>query len=148
LDLDITLTNFKLPIPDDLAKKNLVIEISNTKNGLKQLKTYYSATLKVRLFENHGELKVFTTQVDEHNIGRKKEVALPKCYIKVYQKQKNGTVKFFKDGYTDLRGRFEYAILSGTSIQDVERFAILVQSEEYGSLTKEAVPPSGINKAF
>ena len=25
---------------------------------------------------------------------------------------KNGTVRFFKDGYTDLRGRFDYASLN------------------------------------
>lgn len=53
------MTNFKYPIPDDLAKKNLVIEISNAPSGIKQLKTYYSADLKVRVIENFGELKVF-----------------------------------------------------------------------------------------
>jgi hypothetical protein len=55
-------------------------------------------------------------------------------------------VKFFKDGYTDLRGRFDYATLSGTSIGDIERFAIFIGHDEYGSMMKEASPPSGGNK--
>jgi hypothetical protein len=53
---------------------------------------------------------------------------------------------FFKDGYTDLRGRFDYGQLSGTSISDVEKFAIFVHNEEHGSLIKEAKPPSGASK--
>ena len=57
-------------------------------------------------------------------------------------------MKFFKDGYTDLRGRFEYAVLSGMSISDVEKFAIFVSHETYGSLTKEAATPSGTQKTI
>ena len=37
---------------------------------------------------------------------------LPKSYVKVYARLKNGTVRFYKDGYTDLRGRFDYASLN------------------------------------
>lgn len=53
------MTNFLFPIPDELAKKNLLIEVSNVENGIKKIKTYYSAVLRVRLIENFGELKVF-----------------------------------------------------------------------------------------
>jgi len=62
---------------------------------------------------------------------------LPGSYVKVYS-QKQGMVVFFKDGYTDLSGRFDYGKLSGTSVQDVEKFAILVENKDYGSLIKEA----------
>lgn len=72
---------------------------------------------------------------------------LPKTYVKVYQRKKgSGEVLFFKDGYTDLRGRFDYGQLSGTSVADVEKFAIFVASEDYGSLIKEAKPPAGLKK--
>ena len=30
----------------------------------------------------------------------------------MYARLNNGTVRFFKDGYTDLRGRFDYASLN------------------------------------
>lgn len=105
------------------------------------MKTYFSATLKVRVVENFGELKVF---INNNEGGQ--DTPLPKTYVKVYSKKHGGAVTFFKDGYTDLRGRFDYGQLSGTSISDVERFAIFVHNEEHGSLIKEAKPPSGAKK--
>lgn len=141
MSLDETSTTFKFPLPGDLATRNLVIEVSATEaNGIKQMKTYFSATLKVRVVENFGELKVFI-----HNEGGQ-DIPLPKTYVKVYSKKSGGAVTFFKDGYTDLRGRFDYGQLSGTSIADVERFAIFVQNDEHGSLIKEAKPPAGSKK--
>ena len=118
-----------------------MIEVTATEaNGIKQMKTYFSATLKVRIVENFGELKVFI-----HNASGQ-DIPLPKTYVKVYSKKNGGAVAFFKDGYTDLRGRFDYGQLSGTSIADVERFAIFVHNDEHGSLIKEAKPPAGAKK--
>ena len=51
---------------------------------------------------------------------------------------------FFKDGYTDLRGRFDYGQLSGKDISTVEKFSIFIQHEEYGSIVKEAKVPNGV----
>lgn len=139
--VDANQTTFKFPIPADLASRNLVIEVASTENGLKQMKTYFSATLKVRVVENFGELKVFIS-----NEGSQ-DIPLPKTYIKVYSKKiGSGSVQFFKDGYTDLRGRFDYGQLSGTSVADMERFAIFVHNEEHGSLIKEAKSPAGAKK--
>lgn len=80
----------------------MAIEVCNSKSGLKVIKTYFSSKMKVRIFEKFGELKVYFTKENSQ------EVPLPKSYVKVYQRKKNGEVKFFKDGYTDLRGRFDY----------------------------------------
>jgi hypothetical protein len=33
---------------------------------------------------------------------------------------------FYRDGYTDIRGKIEYAQTSGDKLKDVKRFAILV----------------------
>ncbi len=114
ISLDSNQTSFKFPIPSDLSSRNLVIEISAIEaNGVKQMKTYFSATLKVRVIENFGELKVFI-----HNENGQ-DIPLPKTYVKVYSKKAGNSITFFKDGYTDLRGRFDYGQLSGTSIADV-----------------------------
>ena len=51
-------------------------------------------------------------------------------------------MKFYKDGYTDLRGRFDYASLSTGEIENTERFALLVLSEEHGAVIREAAPPA------
>lgn len=39
---------------------------------------------------------------------------LSKVYVKAYMMDKNGVESFYKDGYTDLRGRFDYASLSAS----------------------------------
>ena len=37
---------------------------------------------------------------------------MSKDYVKVYGRAQDGSVKFFKDGYTDLRGKFDYVSLN------------------------------------
>ncbi|MFT5468912.1 MAG: hypothetical protein ACI8UO_004025, partial [Verrucomicrobiales bacterium] len=54
----------------------------------------------------------------------------------------DGSVKFYKDGYTDLRGKFDYASLNTNEIEQVQEFAILVVHDEHGSLVKEVKPPT------
>jgi len=76
--LDSHQTSFKFPLDEKLAKKNLLIEISNAKSGIKLHKTYFSALLRVRLIENFGELKVFVPNPSGQDIP------LPKTYVKVY----------------------------------------------------------------
>ena len=53
----------------------------------------------------------------------------------------NGTVKFHKDGYTDLRGKFDYATVSTPETSPIVKYAILVLSETQGALIREANPP-------
>ena len=109
-------TNISLKLNEDLALRNLIIELHSVEgNSLKNFATYFSATLRVLILENLGELKV-----------TKDDQPLPLAYVKVYSRTKLGQVTFFKDGYTDLRGRFDYGQLSGKDISQVERFAILV----------------------
>ncbi len=50
-------------------------------------------------------------------------------------------MKFYKDGYTDHRGRFDYASVSTPEQQPVGRFAILALSDEQGALIREVAPP-------
>jgi hypothetical protein len=52
--------------------------------------------------------------------------------VKTFAKEKNGNVSFYKDGYTDLRGRFDYASLSTSSIDTIEKFAIFIMSDDLG----------------
>lgn len=54
--------------------------------------------------------------------------------MKAYIKEKNGKESFYKDGYTDLRGRFDYASLSSANLDDASKFSLLITSDEYGTL--------------
>jgi hypothetical protein len=52
---------------------------------------------------------------------------------------------FFKDGYTDLRGRFDYVTKSQSNLSNINKFALFVLSEEHGSIIKEAKKPSSMD---
>jgi len=82
--------------------------------------------------EKYGELRVFNRETDK---------PLSKVYVKVFCKNKSNTEKFYRDGFTDIRGKFEYANASGKSVDDVKKFSILVCDNKCGSSIKEADPP-------
>ena len=109
----------------------MVIEI--TSGDLQKFLTYYSNELKINILEQYGELKV------THAVSGK---ALPMTYVKVfYLKKSNGEATFYRDGYTDIRGKIEYAQTSGDKLKDVKKFAIFVQHDKYGSKIMECDPP-------
>ncbi len=119
-----------LPLPERLHNQNVLIEIEGAGNRRSQ--PYYSNALAVQVIENYGQLRV--TDVKD---GK----PLSTVYVKVYAQLDNGQVQFFKDGYTDLRGRFDYSSLSTNLLDHVSKFAILVLSEEHGAVVREANPP-------
>ena len=89
--------------------------------------------------EKYGQLKVTK---DENS----KQRPLPKIYVKVFTRNNSNQVSFWKDGYTDLRGKFDYAIKSGGGVDNIDKYAILIVSTEYGSQIKEVGPPSKLGK--
>ncbi|MBI5538354.1 MAG: hypothetical protein HY898_36865 [Deltaproteobacteria bacterium] len=123
-------TSMRLELPAEFASSNLVVEVVAA--GMRRSQAYYSSELVVHVIEGYGEVKV------SHRSGG---APIPKAYVKCYARMKNGSVRFYKDGYTDLRGRFDYASLSTSEIDQVERFAILVLTESLGAAIREASPP-------
>ena len=53
----------------------------------------------------------------------------------------DGSVRFHKDGYTDLRGKFDYASLSTSDLDGTTRFSVLIMSDQHGATVKEVQPP-------
>lgn len=108
-----------------------MIEVNSADKQI--FKTFYSSDLKVTILESFGELKV--TQRGSND-------ALSQVYVKVFAQKKNGSGHFFyRDGYTDIRGKFEYAQTAGDKLKDVKKFSILVQDDKLGSMIREADPP-------
>ncbi len=91
----------ELPLPAEFAKANVLVEIVAA--GQRKAQAYHANTLKLTLTENYGRLET------RDSVNNR---AVSKAYVKVYARLKKGTVRFFKDGYTDLRGRFDYASLN------------------------------------
>jgi len=64
----------------------------------------------------------------------KKAAALcRKCHVAVRRpaiRRGDGQIKFYKGGYTEIRGRFDYASLSTNDIETAQRFSILILSDD------------------
>ena len=119
-----------IPLPDDLQKRNMLVEVKGA--GKTRVATYFASDMDVKFTENYGSLKV-ADSVDGKPLG--------KVYVKVYVKLADGSVKFHKDGYTDLRGRFDYASVNTPERQAIQRFAVLILSDDRGAVIREATPP-------
>ena len=118
-------------LPQAFHSSNVMVEIEGA--GVKKSQAYYSNSLSLQVTENYGQVKVTNEKTGKD---------LPKVYVKVYARMRDGSVKFYKDGYTDLRGRFDYASLNTDELTGgVDKFSILVLSETDGAVVREASPP-------
>ena len=117
-------------LPVEFKAKNVMVEAVAA--GVRKTQAYYANTLKVQMIESYGQLVVAHAETGK---------PVPGAYVKVYAKMADGSVKFFKDGYTDLRGRFDYASLNTTELENAQRLAVLVLSDTFGAVVREAPPP-------
>jgi hypothetical protein len=99
---------------------------------LTKSQAYYSNSLAVQVIENDGQVRVTHSGTGQ---------PLPTVYVKGYAQMQDGTVRFFKDGYTDLRGRFEYTSLSTNELDFAQEFSLLILSDDHGAVVREADPP-------
>lgn len=119
-----------IPLPEALLRRNVMVEI--TAGGKTRSLPYYANAMNVRMNENYGQV-----QVTDNATGK----PLSKVYVKTYVRLADGQIKFYKDGYTDHRGRFDYATVSTPERVPPQRFALLVLSEERGAQIREVAPP-------
>ncbi|MGD0090065.1 MAG: hypothetical protein ABSE73_09105, partial [Planctomycetota bacterium] len=121
---------FEFELPKEFQSSNVMVELAA--GGMRKSQAYYAHALALQVIENYGQVKVTSQKTGQ---------PLPKVYVKVYAKMKDGGVQFYKDGYTDLRGRFDYASLSTNELDGVAAFALLLMSESDGAVIREAAPP-------
>lgn len=119
--------NFELP--REYQSRNVLIEVIG--GGKKRSLAVYSNELNTAVSERYGFLTV-------RHAGDNRP--LPATYVKVYALTPSGP-QFYKDGYTDLRGKFDYASVSTSDIGDVLKFSVLVMSDENGATVLEAPAP-------
>jgi len=92
------------------------------------------------IYMNQLDVQLSETQV---RVLRKKEgTPVVKAYVKVYAQTANCPDGiFYKDGYTDLRGRFDYKTVVTNAVDAVTKFGILVKTISNGAdiiyVTKE-----------
>ncbi len=122
--------SFEFDLPGQFENSNVLVELVGA--GITKSQAYYANSLDIQTIEQYGQLRVTEDETKK---------PLSKVYVKVYARKADGSVHFYKDGYSDLRGRFDYASLSNQKLDDVERFAILVMSDVNGAVVREADVP-------
>jgi hypothetical protein len=128
LSADAKQTSFDLP--DEMKNRNLLVEIRG--QDLVRSLPYYANGMNVQIVENFGQLKV--TAADDGRL-------LPQTYVKVYVQNADGSTSFYKDGYTDLRGRFDYATNSSITLEAATKFSLFIQNEKLGTTIRQANIP-------
>eukprot|EP00923_Selenidium_pygospionis_P020584 GHVN01035533.1.p1 GENE.GHVN01035533.1~~GHVN01035533.1.p1 ORF type:complete len:2468 (+),score=417.48 GHVN01035533.1:775-7404(+) len=137
-----------VPIPDQFQNQNVMVEAVG--GGIRVSEALYANNLRVTLAESYGRLEVCSESDNK---------PLSTVYVKVYAQPNSAQMSkgvFYKDGYTDMLGKFDYATLNGTgtspvpfarglgkemSIEGVHKLSILIISETHGAVVREVDPP-------
>ena len=97
--------NTIIDIPKELHNTNVFIRVDSVDdidsiNQVSDNGTFYDNQLIIQIKERYGKIKV---------LSKKDNKPISKAYIKVFAKMKDGYDKheFYKDGYTDIRGKFD-----------------------------------------
>ncbi len=117
-------------LPREMQNKNVLVEIVAGDQTRSQ--PYFAHSLDVQLLEKYGQV-----HVTDEDSGK----PIAKTYVKVYARMMDGSDRFHKDGYTDLRGRFDYVSQSNRTIDGIQKFSILILSEDQGAVIRQADPP-------
>eukprot|EP00497_Spongosphaera_streptacantha_P006050 TRINITY_DN984_c0_g1_i2.p1 TRINITY_DN984_c0_g1~~TRINITY_DN984_c0_g1_i2.p1 ORF type:complete len:556 (-),score=122.18 TRINITY_DN984_c0_g1_i2:178-1845(-) len=114
-----------VPLPKECVGMNTIVELSAP--GFLESQTLFDNRIAVQIAGGSvGEIRVLKSDGTAE--------AVPRAYVKVYAATAaNPDGAFFKDGFTDMRGRFDYRTVSSDSLSDVTRFAVLVQTESLGA---------------
>ncbi|KAI1295221.1 hypothetical protein EDD11_007941 [Mortierella claussenii] len=148
-----------IPLLPQYMNANVMISVSTSPPAATRTwKAYYSQTIDVQCMERTGLIKVTSMAAGDNTSNSTRPIR--GGYVKVYAEMKeNGEAVFWKDGYTDLVGRFAYAMVStgaagpesgsGSSkgaadggLGGVKRFAVFVDGGREGCVVKSLpVPP-------
>ena len=117
-------------LSSEMKNRNVLIEFVAGDQAKSQ--PYFAHSLDVQTIQKFGQI---------HVTGKETGKPVPKSYVKVYAQKYDGSTQYHKDGYTDLRGRFDYVSQSNRSIDGIEKFSILVLSEKHGAVIRQAELP-------
>mmetsp|Transcript_60249 Transcript_60249/g.54254 ORF Transcript_60249/g.54254 Transcript_60249/m.54254 type:complete len:301 (-) Transcript_60249:334-1236(-) len=114
-----------IPFPKNFDEKsNFVLELLGQNTDLRIAKTQYNNSLYVEFNKDRGDVFV----------GNFSKFPVIKAYVKVYLSTTlNPNGFFLKDGYTDLRGRFNYLSTDVAVPNDAIKAAVLITSDSCGA---------------
>ena len=109
-------------LPKEYEDKNVLVEVRN--GTLREACYSLNNSLLVALSVKSGQLRV---------MDKKTHVGITCCYVKVYAETKSGGSKFWKDGFTDISGCFDYYSESPAVAADASTLQIVVDTEGHAS---------------
>jgi hypothetical protein len=109
-------------LPENFRKGNVLVAARS--GGTKMLKVLDSRALEMIRQPQHRTLQVFDSS---------SRLPLPRCYVKVYVRGAGGEARFHKDGYTDLRGKFDYLSHTGENLGEIRKISVLISHPEKGA---------------
>jgi hypothetical protein len=135
-------------IPSELKSLQMMVRIQEVVSTRKKtsiqapsdlIRSYFNTSLQVVFLKQKGVLQV----LQQGN-------PVQSCYVKVYVKTnelgqtrnyQRKKAEFYKDGYTDIMGKFDYISINGDLIERVNKFSVLVSHVTYGAVVKQVYPP-------
>ncbi|MDD5706537.1 MAG: hypothetical protein PHR35_11470, partial [Kiritimatiellae bacterium] len=119
-------------LPEAFRRRNAIVEAAG--EGVASARASHTPNaMQVQVVANYGQLRVRRADNGKPVAG---------AYVKVYARTTAGEETIFhKDGYTDLRGVFDYASISTEGLGSVEGFAVLVLDDALGAVICQAPPP-------
>jgi len=117
-------------LPAQFSNLNLYVEVSSSSKDLFQV--YSPSSMIIVITEALGEITVLDST----------KKPLKMTYIKVYAQMKDGSIQFYKDGFTDLRGKFNYLELNTNQLPQVDTVSILIINNTYGTQIRKAKMPA------
>ena len=111
-------------LPPALRQGNVLVAAES--GTVKLLRVLDSRALDLRQFPQDRVIQVLDATTLK---------PLPNTYIKVYAEMNDGTIVFHKDGYTDLRGKFDYLSHTGIDTSNIKRLALLASHPQKGART-------------
>ena len=88
-------------LPKEQQTGNAMVRVSG--GAIHKSVPHFAHSLSVMIMDAYGQLSV------THSITG---APISRAYVKVYSRDHGSSVSFYKDGYTDLRGRFDYVSLN------------------------------------
>ncbi|KAG7390018.1 hypothetical protein PHYPSEUDO_008980 [Phytophthora pseudosyringae] len=140
---DASMAKTVVQLPDDLRAAQMMVRIHEVTSSrtvksvapaIDIILPCFNSSLKVDMMTQCGILQVLRGGLPVRS-----------CYVKVYAKVSSAggrnKTEFYKDGYTDLLGKFDYVGINGDLISSVEKFSILISHEKFGATVEQADPP-------
>jgi hypothetical protein len=115
-------TETAVELPEAFRQGNVLVAANS--GGTRVLKVLDSKALEIVRQPAERTLQVFDSAT---------RLPLPRSYVKVYTQGRDGGAVFHKDGYTDLRGKFDYLSHTGSTLGEIRRIAVLISHPEKGA---------------